>query len=363
MVMVLLVVREKVSRLNILTFRFGRMTSFIDWGLFWGCLGGHRLAGDRCRGGSVVEVDWFVCGWRSDDLILDRNESLGRRGESDEGLAAHVDVEARREWAAIVDSNDDRLVVAKVGDLDVRSEGERLVGGGEGVHVVLLARCRSVSVEGVAVEGSSSEEVSWLARTDRSVDEVSEGASCHLCARIDEHLSAVAEECLDVGELDVWSKPLSALHVFEGALFVGRECEFRIAKGLGHDRHLDGLGEGDGLSWTELLRGAVDDLVRDEVGDRLIGPVSIREVREGERCGSWSGRRLGGGHRGLVEVDQGLFDKHRGLGTVDLLIWTEGVVTVALHDAVFVEVGELYEVRRADIDVLEGLNVLGLTYS
>ena len=152
MVIVLLVLREKVSRLNILTLRFGSMTSFMRVEFVYGLVGWRSFWRHRLNvfwwgvDGVCVTVFAPTCSvsyWARRlvfyDLVLDRNDTLRRVGKIRECFSTHVEIEAWGEWTSVIYPDDDGLIVPKVRNLEFCSKRERFICSRVLVHTVLFA--------------------------------------------------------------------------------------------------------------------------------------------------------------------------------------------------------------------------------
>src|SRR5439155_4858940 len=97
------------------------------------------------RGHTCIAVWGRDSGWPADrgsaeNLVLRVGEHAGAdRGDLGEGAAGQVDAAALDERAAVVDPDDHRLAVGRVGHPDPGVELQRLVRGGQPVRVEVLA--------------------------------------------------------------------------------------------------------------------------------------------------------------------------------------------------------------------------------
>src|SRR6185437_2729341 len=66
--------------------------------------------------------------------------------------------------AAVVDANDDGLVIAEVRDLDHGAHGQAAVGAGHGVHVEVFAAGRLMALKDAAVPGGAANLVPVVTR-------------------------------------------------------------------------------------------------------------------------------------------------------------------------------------------------------
>ena len=104
--------------------------------------------GGRRHGGASAHGRWRAAGAGALRRLRARREHahFDRRGAGQQhvelggGGVGQVDDAIADERAAIVDAHDDLAAVAQVGDLGVAGDGQRLVRGRHGVHVVALAQ-------------------------------------------------------------------------------------------------------------------------------------------------------------------------------------------------------------------------------